>query len=59
VEQRGGHVYLSGLNEPVQHYFERSHILEHIGAERVTWSAYEAIVAADHFRAAPPPPGKA
>ncbi|KXK21883.1 MAG: putative sulfate transporter [Chloroflexi bacterium OLB15] len=51
VEARGGKVYLSGLNAPVERYLERAHILAHIGRDNITWSAFEAIIAADTFRA--------
>lgn len=51
VEAKGGRVYLSGLNEPVRRYLERAGIIAHVGEQSVFWSAYEAIMAADHFRA--------
>ncbi len=47
TEARGGRVWLCGLNEPVEHYLRRAGILDHLGPERVQWSAFEAIVAAD------------
>jgi SulP family sulfate permease len=50
IEEQGGRVYLSGLNEPVRKYMERSGIIEHIGEEHVFWSADEAIIAADRNR---------
>jgi len=51
LESEGLRVYLSGLSEPVRSYLERAGIIQHLGEDRVFWSAYEAIVAADRFRA--------
>src|SRR5574341_171671 len=51
VECCGGRVYLSGLNDPVHHNLGRAGVIEHLGEGRVYWSAYEAIMAADHYRA--------
>lgn len=51
TEARGGRVWLSGLNEPVEHYLRRAGILDHLGPDRVQWSAFEAIVAADKLAA--------
>jgi SulP family sulfate permease len=51
LERTGRRVYLSGLTEPVQSYLERAGVLHHLGDGRVFWSAYEAIMAADHYRA--------
>jgi SulP family sulfate permease len=51
LEKAGQRVYLSGLNEPVRSYLERAGVLQHLGENRVFWSAYEAIMAADHYRA--------
>jgi SulP family sulfate permease len=51
AEKEGRRIYLSGLNEPVRSYLERADIIEHLGEDRVFWSAYEAILAADHYRA--------
>ncbi len=51
VECCGGRVYLSGLNDPVQNNLRRAGVVQHLGEDRVYWSAYEAIMAADHFRA--------
>lgn len=51
TETRGGRVWLSGLNEPVEHYLRRAGILDHLGPDRVQWSAFEAIVAADKLAA--------
>lgn len=51
LERNGQHVYLSGLNEPVEAYLERAGVLQALGAGQVFWSAFEAIVAADHRRA--------
>jgi SulP family sulfate permease len=50
-EKDGRRVYLAGLNDPVRSYLERAHVIEHLGEERIFWSAYEAIVSADHYRA--------
>lgn len=63
VESSGGQVYLSGLNEPVERYLGRARIIDHVGREQVTWSAFEAIIAIDRFRASgdaeiPPPSSK-
>jgi len=51
VEKAKGRVYLSGLNQPVEDYLKRSGTLEKLEPDRVFWSAYEAIMAADHYRA--------
>jgi SulP family sulfate permease len=50
VEARGGRIYLSGLNDPVRKYLERAGVIRHVGEHNVFWSAFEAIMAADHFR---------
>jgi SulP family sulfate permease len=51
LEKEGRRVYLSGLSEPVHSYLERAGVLQHLGEDRVFWSAYEAIMAADQYRA--------
>jgi SulP family sulfate permease len=51
LEKEGRRVYLSGLTEPVETYLKRAGVLDHLGKDRVFWSAYEAIMAADHYRA--------
>src|SRR5262249_12358123 len=51
VEHSGGRVYLCGLTDPVRSYLERAGIIKHLGEDRVFWSSYEAIMAADHYRA--------
>ncbi|NWG18614.1 MAG: SulP family inorganic anion transporter [Chloroflexi bacterium] len=51
LEREGRRLYLSGLSEPVRSYLERAGIIQHLGEDRVFWSAYEAIIAADHYRA--------
>lgn len=51
LETEGRRVYLCGLNDPVRSYLERAHVIERLGEDRVFWSAYEAIMAADHYRA--------
>jgi SulP family sulfate permease len=51
IEASGRRVYLSGLNDPVKAYLERAGVIEELGEDRVFWSAYEAILAADHYRA--------
>jgi SulP family sulfate permease len=51
LEKEGRRVYLSGLTEPVRSYLERAGVLQRLGEGRVFWSAYEAIMAADHYRA--------
>ena len=50
LENEGRRVYLSGLSEPVRSYLERSGIIQHLGEDRVFWSADEAIIAADRYR---------
>jgi SulP family sulfate permease len=52
LEQDGRRLYLSGLNDPVRSYLERAGIIAHLGEDRVFWSAEEAIIAADRYRAA-------
>jgi SulP family sulfate permease len=54
VEKTGGRVYLCGLNDPVRSYLERAGVIKHLGEDKVFWSAYQAIVAADRFRAQQP-----
>ena len=49
TEARGGRVWLAGLNEPVERYLQRAGLLDHLGPERVHWSAFEAIAAADRL----------
>ena len=49
TEARGGRVWLAGLNEPVERYLQRAGLLNHLGPERVHWSAFEAIAAADRL----------
>ncbi|HLV35722.1 MAG TPA: sodium-independent anion transporter, partial [Spirillospora sp.] len=51
LEASGRCIYLSGLNDQVRSYLERAGIIAHLGEERVFWSAYEAIMAADRIRA--------
>jgi SulP family sulfate permease len=51
LESEGRRVYLSGLTDPVRAYLERAGVIHHLGENRVFWSAYEAIIAADHYRA--------
>lgn len=51
LESEGRRVYLSGLTDPVRSYLERAGVIQHLGHARVFWSAYEAIMAADHYRA--------
>lgn len=52
LESRGQKVYLSGLTRPVRSYLERAGVIDRLGTERVYWSADEAIVAIDRYRAA-------
>ena len=51
LEGEGRRVYLSGLTDPVRAYLQRAGVLQHLGEDHIFWSAYEAIIAADHFRA--------
>lgn len=51
LESEGRRVYLSGLTEPVRSYLERAGVTQSLGYDRIFWSAYEAIMAADHYRA--------
>jgi SulP family sulfate permease len=51
LEHEGRRLYLSGLNDPVQSYLERAGVLQDLGEDRVFWSAEEAIIAADRYRA--------
>ncbi|MCC7449188.1 MAG: SulP family inorganic anion transporter [Anaerolineae bacterium] len=55
VERKGGKVYLAGLNDPVRSYLERAGVIKHLGEDHIFWNAYEAIVAADRYRAKPHP----
>jgi len=56
-EHSGQRVYLSGLNEPVRSYLERAGVIKQLGEGRVFWSALEAIMAADDYRARTTPHG--
>lgn len=58
MEHGGQRVYLSGLNEPVRAYLERAGIIKHLGEDHIFWSALEAIMAADHYRAKIAPHGE-
>lgn len=51
LESEGRRIYLSGLTDPVRAYLERAGVIRHLGEERIFWSAYEAIIAADRYRA--------
>ncbi len=52
VQARNGQIYLCGTNESVIDYLRRSKLVDRIGGEtRVFWSAFEAIVSADEYRA--------
>jgi SulP family sulfate permease len=51
LEGSGRRVYLSGLNDQVRSYLERAGIIAHLGEDRIFWNAYEAIMAADRYRA--------
>ncbi|MBC6936047.1 MAG: SulP family inorganic anion transporter [Chloroflexi bacterium] len=51
LEKESRRIYLSGLTDPVRSYLERAGVIQHLGENRVFWSAYEAIMAADHYRA--------
>jgi SulP family sulfate permease len=51
VEHNGGRVYLCGLTDPVRSYLERAGLIKHLGEDHIFWSSYEAIMAADHYRA--------
>jgi SulP family sulfate permease len=51
LEESGRKVYLSGLNDQVRSYLERAGVISHLGEDHIFWSAFEAIMAADHYRA--------
>ena len=51
LEHNGSRVYLSGLNEPVRSYLQRAGVIKHLGDDHIFWSSFEAIMAADHYRA--------
>jgi SulP family sulfate permease len=51
LETQERRLYLSGLTEPVHSYLERAGIIEHLGEDRIFWSADKAIIAADRYRA--------
>ena len=51
LEGSGSRVYLSGLNEPVNSYLRRAGVIQHLSEDRIFWSSFEAIMAADHYRA--------
>lgn len=50
-EREGRRVYLSGLNKPVSEKLERGGVISILGEDRVFWSADQAIIAADRYRA--------
>ncbi|MEO8611906.1 MAG: SulP family inorganic anion transporter [Chloroflexota bacterium] len=51
VEAKGGHVYLCAMNDPVRSYLTRAGIITHVGEDHVFWSADQAIIAVDRYRA--------
>lgn len=51
LEANGRRVYLSGLARPVREKLERGGIVEKLGEDRIFWSADQAIIAADRYRA--------
>lgn len=51
LEAEGRRIYLSGLAKPVRNKLERSGIIAKLGEDRVFWSADQAIIAADRYRA--------
>lgn len=51
LEAEGRRVYLSGLTMPVRQKLERGGVLAKLGEDRIFWSADQAIVAADRYRA--------
>lgn len=51
LESEGRRVYLSGLTKPVQEKLDKASVLEKLGKDRVFWSADQAIIAADRYRA--------
>lgn len=50
-EALGKRVYLSGLTNPVRDYLMRSGFLDRLGEDRVFWSADQAIMEIDRYRA--------
>lgn len=52
LERDGRRLYLSGLARPVRSALERAGVLQRLGEDRVFWSADQAIMAADRYRAA-------
>jgi SulP family sulfate permease len=56
VETKGGRVYLCALNDPVRSYLMRAGIIQHLGEDHVFWSADQAIIALDRYRAGQLPP---
>ncbi len=50
-EREERRIYLSGLTEPVRSYLNRAGIIARLGDDYIFWSAYEAILAADRYRA--------
>lgn len=51
LEKDDRRIYLSGLAEPVRKYLERAGVIQHLGENHIFWSAHEAIIAADQYRA--------
>ena len=39
------------LRDLVRSYLERAGLIKHLGEDHIFWSSYEAIMAADHYRA--------
>lgn len=52
LESDGRRLYLSGLARPVRSALERAGVLQRLGEDRIFWSADQAIMAADRYRAA-------
>ncbi|MGB3306774.1 MAG: SulP family inorganic anion transporter [Thermomicrobiales bacterium] len=42
-DQRGGTIYITGLQAPVRRIFERAHLVEAIGEDHFLWSADQAL----------------
>jgi sulfate permease, SulP family len=51
VEAKDGQIYLCALNDPVRSYLTRAGVIKHVGEDHVFWSADQAIIALDRYRA--------
>lgn len=51
LESEGRRMYMSGLAKPVRDKLQRAGVIERLGEDRIFWSADQAIVVADRYKA--------